>query len=119
MADDTLDVMIEKVKVFCEARDWNQFHNPKDLAIGVSTESNELLSIFRFQSPEQVAAMFDDAKKREHIEDELADVLFFILRFAQMNDIDLVKCLNRKIEKNDEHYPVNKAKGSNLKYSDL
>ncbi len=119
MADDSLKEMTEKVKEFCEARDWDQFHNPKDLAIGLSTEANELLSIFRFQSPEQITAMFEDAGKREHIEDELADALFFILRFAQMNDIDLAKCLDRKIERNNEHYPVEKAKGSNLKYSDL
>lgn len=117
--NENLKDLIEKIKIFCEERDWNQFHNPKDLAIGISTESGELLDIFRFQKEDQIEELFKDKKKREHIEEELADVLFFVLRFAQMNDIDLNHALETKIKKNAEKYPIQLSKGTNKKYNEL
>ncbi len=116
---DTLQNMIQKVQDFCEERDWDQFHNPKDLAIGISTEANELLGIFRFQSEEQMEELLKDENKRANVEEELADTLFFVLRFAQMNQMDLEDCLDRKLQKNQEKYPVEKAKGKNLKYTEM
>ena len=107
------------VRQFCEARDWDQYHGPKDLAIGVITEAAELLEHFRFQSDEQALELLQVKKTREEIEDELADVLFFLLRFSQRFNIDLTTALLRKIEKSDAKYPVEKAKGSNVKYSKL
>lgn len=115
----TIDELKKKVQKFCEERDWDQYHNPKDLAIGVSTEANELLDIFRFWTEKESREMFSDATKREHIEEELADTLFFILRFAQMNDIDIGDALEDKICKNAQKYPVEKSKGSNEKYTEL
>lgn len=109
----------KSVKAFCEARDWDQYHNAKDLAIGVSTEAGELLDLFRFKSPEEVEAMFRDAREREDIEDELSDVLFFLLRLGQKYDIDLAKALERKLEKNAVKYPVEKTRGSNKKYNEF
>ena len=113
----TINELIKQVQDFCEERDWDQFHNPKDLAIGLSTESNELLDIFRFKSEEQMKDIMNSSK-REHVEEELADVFFFVLRFAQMNDIDLSEILTKKMIKNNEKYPVEKAKGSNSKYNE-
>lgn len=107
------------VKEFCEARDWDQFHGPKDLAIGVITEASELLEHFRFLSDEQALALLEDPYKKKEIEDELADVLFFLLRFAQRFNIDLSQALACKIEKSEKKYPVDKAKGSNIKYTML
>lgn len=109
----------KSVKAFCEARDWDQYHNAKDLAIGVSTEAGELLDLFRFKSPEEVEAMFRDAWEREDIEDELSDVLFFLLRLGQKYDIDLAEALERKMEKNALKYPVEKTRGSNKKYNEF
>lgn len=109
----------QKIKLFCEERDWDQFHNPKDLAIGISTEANELLDIFRFKTNEQMVRMFQDSVIKVNIEDEIADVLFFILRFAQMNHLDLEQCLNDKLIKNAKKYPVDKIKGKNLKYTEI
>ncbi|MGG7145701.1 nucleotide pyrophosphohydrolase [Clostridium butyricum] len=106
------------IKQFCDDRDWEQFHNPKDLTIGLSTEANELLSLFRFKNNEEMKEMFDNPKKREDIEDETADIFFFLLRFAQMYGIDLEDALKRKIEKNNKKYSVEKFKGSNKKYSE-
>jgi len=105
-----------QVQAFCEARDWDQYHNAKDLAIGVSTEAGELLDLFRFKSPDEVEAIFHDAREREEVEDEIADVLFFLLRLGQKYDIDLTKAFERKLEKNAAKYPVETARGSNKKY---
>lgn len=115
----TIDKLKSIVQTFCEVRDWDQYHGPKDLAIGVSTEAAELLEHFRFQSDEQALALLNDPSVKEEIEDELADVLFFLLRFSQRFDIDLTKALLRKIEKSDRKYPVEKAKGKNTKYTKL
>lgn len=114
-----IQYLVNKVQEFCEERDWDRFHNPKDLAIGISTEANELLDIFRFKSEEDMREILTDVAKREHVEEELADTFFFILRFAQMNHIDLCKILDNKLEKNDKKYPVEKIKGKNLKYTEL
>lgn len=114
----SIEVMKLAVQGFCQKRDWDQFHNPKDLAIGISTEANELLDIFRFKSDGDMKKMMADVSKREHIGEELADILFFVLRFAQLNKFDLGEILSDKIEKNGKKYPAEKVKGSNLKYSE-
>ncbi|WP_205453276.1 nucleotide pyrophosphohydrolase [Clostridium botulinum] len=106
------------VKKFCDDRDWEQFHNPKDLTIGISTEANELLSLFRFKNEKDMIEILGDSKKREDVEDETADIFFFLLRFAQMYNIDLSEVLKRKIEKNNKKYSIEKFKGSNKKYSE-
>ena len=114
----SIKVLKDKVQSFCEERDWDQFHNPKDLAIGISTEANELLDLFRFKSEEDMMNMLNDSVKRCSIEEELADTFFFILRFAQRNNMDLAEILYKKMKKNALKYPVEKAKGSNLKYTE-
>jgi NTP pyrophosphatase (non-canonical NTP hydrolase) len=113
----SLDDLKNSVKYFCEAREWDQYHNAKDLAIGVSTEAGELLDLFRFKSQEEVEAMFRDAREREDIEDEVSDVLFFLLRLGQKYDIDLSRAFERKMKKNALKYPVEKTRGSNKKYN--
>ncbi len=114
----TIKELKDKVQKFCEERDWDQFHNPKDLAIGVSTEASELLDIFRFKSDEDIKVIMSDPNKRQKVGEELADVLYFLLRFAQMNGFDLSEELDKKLEKNNQKYPVEKAKGSNKKYNE-
>lgn len=106
------------IKDFCEARDWDQFHTAKDLAIGISTEANELLDLFRFKSEKEILKKLKDKKYKEKVEQELADVFFFVLRFSQMNNINLSKSLSAKMELNNKKYPVEKAKGSNKKYNE-
>jgi len=113
----TIQELIELVKKFCEDRDWDQFHNPKDLAIGISTEANELLQIFRFKSTADMATLMN-SEKRTKVEEEVADIFYFLLRFAQMNNIDLTSALINKIKKNDIKYPIEIAKGSNKKYDE-
>lgn len=109
----------EHVRVFCEDREWDTFHNAKDLAIGISTEANELLQHFRFKSPNDVEAIFFNREKKEQVTEEMADVLFFLLRFAQVYEIDLAAELAKKMEINEKKYPVEKARGSNQKYTEF
>jgi len=117
--DKTIKELTDKVREFCEARDWDQYHGPKDLAIGVITEASELLEHFRILSEEQALDLFEDMKSKEDIEDELADVLFFLLRFSQRFDVDLAQALTLKMENSNKKYPVEKSKGSNRKYTML
>ena len=113
----TISEIKEAVKRFCAERDWDQFHSAKDLAIGISTEANELLQIFRFKSNEEIEQIMQSARRTE-IEEEIADVFYFVIRFAQMSGIDLSKAVTKKIEKNAEKYPVDKVKGCNKKYNE-
>lgn len=115
----TIEDLKNTVKKFCEDRDWDGFHNAKDLAIGISTEAAELLDLFRFKSLEEIDKMLKDGQKRERIGEELADVFYFTLRFAQRFDFDLSNELHSKISKNAEKYPIDKAKGSNKKYNEV
>ncbi|MBR6204888.1 MAG: nucleotide pyrophosphohydrolase [Candidatus Methanomethylophilaceae archaeon] len=115
----TVSSLKEEVRAFCEERDWDRYHNPKDLAIGMVTEASELLDIFRFKSLEECQGILSDPGRREHVEEEVADVLYFVLRFAQMNGIDLSCALESKIRKNAEKYPAGLSRGKNLKYTEL
>jgi len=105
-ADTTLDDVKNWVREFCEERDWDPYHGPKDLAIGLVTESSEVLEIFRFVSDEKSRALVADGDQREKVADELADSMYFILRFAQMYQFDLSRCLRDKLLKNARKYPA-------------
>lgn len=111
---DKLDAMTEQVRDFCDDRGWRKYHTPKELAIGMATESSELLQLFRFMSDERIAEMFEDAEQRQAIEDEIADTLLFLLRFADLNEIDLPAALSSKLKRNGERYPIN---ASSVEYS--
>ncbi|WP_413580908.1 nucleotide pyrophosphohydrolase [Bdellovibrio sp. HCB288] len=115
---DSISEMIQMVQQFCSEREWDQFHPPKDLAIGMSTEANELLDLFRFKSDAEIQEKLNTPLFREKVSNELADVFFFVLRFAQMNKIDLPTALHYKLQQNAEKYPVSTARGSNKKYNE-
>jgi len=115
----TIHELKEKVRRFCEVRDWDQFHDIKELAIALSIEASELLEHFRWKTKEEVKKALENSEKREEISDEMADCLYFIIRMAQMNNIDLSEALERKLEKNNKRYPVEKAKGSSKKYTEF
>jgi len=121
MPDDstTLSALKAVVQAFCEERDWDQFHGPRDLAIGIVTEGAELLDRFRFKNDSECEALLADAARRRDVEHELADTFFFVLRFAQRSGIDLAGALGRKLALNAERYPVAKVRGSNRKYTEL
>lgn len=115
----TIEELKEIVKAFCEARDWDQFHNAKDLAIALSIEAGELLEIFRWKNKDEVESIFREKESLKMVKDEMADVLYFLLRIAQIYGIDLSESLKEKLSSNEEKYPVHKFKGSNKKYSEV
>jgi len=113
----SVEQLKELVKTFCEERDWDQYHNAKDLAIGIITESSELLEHFRFKSAKEVEEVI--RQKKGEISEELADVLYFVLRLAERYEIDLSEGLQKKLDKNTKKYPIEKSKGLNKKYNEL
>lgn len=117
--DTHISVLKNIVKEFCEERDWDQYHDPKDLAIALITEASELLEIFRFKTQEDMERMLCDPAKRKEIADELADVFYFILRFSQKYGFDLSSEFIRKMGENGKKYPADKFAGSNKKYSEV
>lgn len=116
-SDTTVAELQLMIKGFCDERGWGRFHNNKDLAIGIVTEASELLELFRFKDDAQIDGMMS-SPRREDVVDELCDAFYFVLRFAQMNGIDLTQGLRSKMAKNAEKYPVSKAKDCNLKYDE-
>lgn len=102
---------------FREDRDWEQFHNLKDLAISLTLEASELLEHFQWKTAEETAKR--SQKDTEEIGDELADVLYWTLLIANDSGIDLEKSFHKKMKKNAEKYPVEKSKGSHKKYTEL
>lgn len=115
----TVQELKDKIKLFCEERDWDQYHAPKELSTGLIIEAAELLDQFRAMSEMQQLEALADPRKGKEIRDELSDSLYWILRFAQKYEIDLSDSLNSKMEQNAKKYPVDKAKGSNKKYNEL
>lgn len=106
--------MTEKVIRFRDARNWKQFHNPKDLALSLTVEASELLENFQWKSSEEAIN-----ENMENIKDELADVLIYAMLLANDLDIDVEKIVEAKINKNNKKYPIEKAYGIRKKYTDL
>ena len=96
----------KEVAEFCEARNWDKEHKPKELAIGVVTEASELLEIFRFLSEKESLEATKTPETRDKISEELADTLCFLLRFAQLYNFDLTESLKKKLKKNAIKYPA-------------
>lgn len=114
-ANTTLEELKKVVRTFCEERSWDPYHSPKDLAIGLVTEASELLEIFRFVRERDMADLIHDANERRKMADELADSLYFILRFAQLYKFDLAQCMREKMDKNRVKYPTkDPARGATL-----
>lgn len=99
---------------FRDARNWEQFHNTKDLAIALAIEAGELNELFLWKTPEQAEEV-----DKEKVADELADVLVYALMLAHKQGFDVEEIVMRKMHKNGEKYPVEKAKGNATKYTDL
>lgn len=111
--------MKDAVREFCEKRDWDRYHNAKDLAIGIITEASELLEFFRFKDDAEIRLLMNDNEKLKEISHELADIFYFILRFSQKYGIDITESFEAKMKVNEVKYPVDKAWGSNKKYNEF
>ncbi len=113
----SIESLTAEIRAFRDARDWLRFHNPKELAVAITAEAGELLQHFVWQSPEQSEQRIAD--RREEISSEMADVAILLFEMADNCGIDLADAMRAKLARNEERYPVAKAKGSNRKYNEL
>ena len=112
-----LECLREQLREFAAARDWNQFHSPKNLAMALSAEAGELLEIFQWLTEEQSRSLAPEAQAAAS--DEIADVLLYLIRLSDQLDIDPIAAAKRKILANADKYPVHKARGTSKKYTEL
>lgn len=111
----TITSLRNDLRRFAAARDWQQFHTPKNLAMALSVETAELLECFQWLTPEQSAKL--PARDRRAVEEEVADVLLYLLRLTDVLDIDPLQAAQRKMKLNARKYPVALSRGSSRKYS--
>ena len=116
-ATDHLEILRTRMAAFAAERDWDQFHNPKNLAMALAGEAGELLEHFQWLTFEQAANLAPDA--RAEVAMECADVLLFLVRPADKLNIDLAAAAQRKLELNALKYPVEKSRGVATKYDKL
>jgi NTP pyrophosphatase (non-canonical NTP hydrolase) len=113
---DSLNDLRARIDVFVQERDWAQFHTPKNLAMAMIVEAAELVEQFQWDTPQESQQLTPE--KREAVSHELADTFVYLLRIAEVLKIDLIEAANAKIELNAKKYPVEKARGSNAKYTE-
>ena len=113
----TLDTLKLRIREFARAREWERYHTPKNLAMAMIVEAAELVEQFQWLTPEESATL--SAEKHEAVRQEIADVLIYLIRLADLLDIDLLDAATAKIEINARKYPVDKARGHANKYSSL
>lgn len=115
--NDSIQELTTRICDFRDARDWAQFHSPKDLAVAIAAEAGELLQHFVWQTPQQSENRVQE--RREAIGAEMADIAILLFEMAQASGISLGDAMAEKLARNDARYPVAKARGSNLKYNEL
>ena len=113
---DSLNTLKKRLRKFADERDWDQFHSPKNLSMALIAEAAELIEHFQWLTQEESAGLPGD--KLKEVEQELADILLYLVRISDKLGIDLVEAANKKVEVNEEKYPVSKAKGNARKYSE-
>jgi NTP pyrophosphatase (non-canonical NTP hydrolase) len=104
-----------RVRAFVAERDWDRFHSPKNLAMALSVEASELVELFQWLTEEESAA--PDPDRRRRVAEELADVLWFLVRLADRLDIDLLEAAERKLAANAAKYPADRVRGDARKYN--
>jgi dCTP diphosphatase len=105
-----------RVREFVAERDWDRFHSPKNLAMALSVEASELVELFQWLTEEESAGL--DAGRRQRAAEELADVLWFLVRIADRLDIDLLEAAEAKLVLNAKKYPAERVRGQSRKYNE-
>lgn len=116
-AIDSLETLRHRIRDFALARQWERYHTPKNLAMALIVEAAELVERFQWLSPEESAAL--DPARREQVRQEIADVLIYLTRLADLLDIDLLDAAADKLELNARKYPVEQARGNAAKYNEF
>jgi len=117
MRDQLLDDLVNRLRKFADERDWGQFHSPKNLAMALTVEAAELLEEFQWLTEEH--SRQPDQERLKRIKEEIGDVMIYLILLSDHLSIDPMEAAFEKIEKNRTKYPVDKAKGSAKKYTDL
>ena len=118
-ATTTLADLKKRVLSFARARDWEQFHSPKNLSMALAAEAAELMEHFLWSESEESRARAGQPARRREIEAELADIVIYALEFANIAGIDLSAAIETKLAANAKKYPVSKARGRSDKYTEL
>lgn len=114
-----VDGLKRAVRAFVEARDWSQFHSPKNLAMALTGEVGELVEIFQWMTESESREVSGNPGVAQSIHEELADVLIYLVRLADVLDVDLDAAVRSKLALNASRYPPEKARGHNRKYTSL
>ena len=112
-----LENLRDELRNFAAARDWGQFHSPKNLVMALSAEAGELLEVFQWLTEEQSRSLAPEAQAAAS--EEIADVLLYLIRLGDQLGIDPVAAAQRKLVANAQKYPADKARGSSKKYTEL
>ena len=112
----TIDDLRDELRQFVRARDWEQFHSPKNLTMGIAAEAGELLEIFLWLT-EEASRTLDEAR-REQVRQEIGDVMIYLTLLADQLDLDPVVCAQEKLRLNEQKYPADRVKGSAKKYTE-
>ena len=115
----TLDLLTERLVAFRDARDWRQFHSLKDLIVSLNLEASELLELTQWKGEREFDGLVNDEATKARISEECADVLLYLLLISERCGIDLLAAASKKIDRNEEKYPVEKARGNARKYTEL
>lgn len=113
----SIEELTARIRSFRDARDWRQFHSPKDMAVAIIAEAGELLQHFVWKTPEQ--SELRAVEKRDEIREEIADVGILLFELADNIGVRLDEAMLDKLEKNERRYPADKSRGSNAKYNEL
>lgn len=109
--------LIDRVVIFRDARDWKQFHNPKDMALSLVLEAGEVMELFQWKNTEKAEQYV--AEHKNEIGDELSDVLYWILLMSHDFNINILNAFEKKMKEDEDKYPIEKAKGNSAKYINL
>lgn len=101
-----LDALAQRLAEFAKRRDWERFHNPRNLAAALAVEAAELLEVFQWLTDEEAARVMDDPDRAAALRDECADVLVYLVRLADTVDVDLIGAANDKIDRNESRFPA-------------
>src|SRR5581483_816776 len=109
-----IEAMTRRIQEFRDARDWKQFHNPKDIALSMMLEAAEVAEHFQWKNADEMRAHAES--HRDEIGEELADVLYWVLLLSADLKVDLADAFEKKMKLNESKYPVAKARGRHTKY---
>jgi dCTP diphosphatase len=119
MGSPELENLRRRIRTFASEREWEQFHHPKNLVMALGGEVGELTELFQWLTAQESVHAMEDLTLAEAVRDELADIFYYLIRLADVLDVDLPAALLAKLVKNENNYPIHKSRGNARKYTEL